>query len=228
MEESLGKAKEKTKTRKERATTTTTKERDQRINNLHNNHFSLINHGNHGREMEKVASMDDDPTTPRAKEKEEKATRITTTTVDPKAVTTTTTKERERKGNKGPPIPPYKGKSKGQGGKRNDTVCYYCGKPGHTSDKCWWKGQIYNIDQAQPVCSIPNDNQPQQLQQLPQSSVSTTIMTQPQQTRLENMSLYEQGSFQTGVLSITGSTLIVNKDNTTTNQLRRWAVLIDT
>eukprot|EP00971_Amphidinium_carterae_P116828 2313869-Amphidinium_carterae.2 len=132
----------------------------------------------------------------------------------------------------GPPLPsnPYsKGKgSKGKGRKRTDIVCYYCGKPGHTSDKCWWKGQIYNIDQSKPVWSVPNDNQPQQLQQLPQSSASTTIMTQPQQTRLENMSLYESGSFYTGIHSITGATLIVNKDNTTTDQLRRWAILIDT
>eukprot|EP00971_Amphidinium_carterae_P135445 2683828-Amphidinium_carterae.1 len=42
------------------------------------------------------------------------------------------------------------------------------------------------------------------------------------------MSLYEQGSFHTGGLSITETTLIVNKDNTTTDQLRRWAILIDT
>eukprot|EP00971_Amphidinium_carterae_P210694 4180706-Amphidinium_carterae.1 len=53
-------------------------------------------------------------------------------------------------------------------------------------------------------------------------------MTPPQQARLENMSLYESGSFRTGVNRITGSTLIVNKDNTTTDHLRRWAVLIDT
>eukprot|EP00971_Amphidinium_carterae_P241580 4797012-Amphidinium_carterae.1 len=53
-------------------------------------------------------------------------------------------------------------------------------------------------------------------------------MTQPQQTRLENMSLYEQGSCHTGVNSITGTTLIVNKDNTTTDQMKRWAILIDT
>eukprot|EP00971_Amphidinium_carterae_P126392 2503983-Amphidinium_carterae.1 len=140
------------------------------------------------------------------------------------------------KGNKsqGPPSPPPnaygkgRGSSKGKGGKRTDIMCYYCGKPGHTSDKCWWKGRIYNIDQSQPVWSVLNDNQPQQLQQLPQSSSSTTIMTQPRQTRLENMSLYESGSFHTGVNSITGSTLIVNKDNTTTDQLRRWAVLIYT
>eukprot|EP00971_Amphidinium_carterae_P095165 1882706-Amphidinium_carterae.2 len=60
-------------------------------------------------------------------------------------------------------------------------VCYYCGRPGHTSDKRWWKGQTYNIDQSQRVWSVPNDNRHQQLQQMPpSSSASTTIMTQPQ------------------------------------------------
>eukprot|EP00971_Amphidinium_carterae_P212762 4222541-Amphidinium_carterae.1 len=36
----------------------------------------------------------------------------------------------------GPPLPsnPYK-YNKGKGGKQTDTVCYDCGKPGHTSDK---------------------------------------------------------------------------------------------
>eukprot|EP00971_Amphidinium_carterae_P123465 2445201-Amphidinium_carterae.1 len=42
------------------------------------------------------------------------------------------------------------------------------------------------------------------------------------------MSLYESGSFHTGVNSITGSTLIVSKGNTTTDHLRRWALLMDT
>eukprot|EP00971_Amphidinium_carterae_P149552 2965357-Amphidinium_carterae.1 len=40
-------------------------------------------------------------------------------------------------------------------------------------------------------------------------------MTQPQQTRLKNLNIYETGSFQTA-------------NNTTTDQLRRWAVLIGT
>eukprot|EP00971_Amphidinium_carterae_P289601 5750190-Amphidinium_carterae.1 len=53
-------------------------------------------------------------------------------------------------------------------------------------------------------------------------------MTQPQQTRPETINLYEQQSYHTGIHSVTGSTLIVNKDNTTTYQLRRWAILIDT
>eukprot|EP00971_Amphidinium_carterae_P064161 1270156-Amphidinium_carterae.1 len=74
----------------------------------------------------------------------------------------------------------------------------------------------------------PNDNQPQQFQQMPpQSSASTTIMTQPhqqQQTRLESLPLYETGSFHTAVNSI-NATLTINKENTTTDQLRRWAVL---
>eukprot|EP00971_Amphidinium_carterae_P178938 3548965-Amphidinium_carterae.3 len=127
------------------------------------------------------------------------------------------------------PLSQYKGKGLTKGkGKRTDIVCYHCGRPRYTSDKCSWKGQIYNIDQSQPVWSIPNDNQPQQLQQLAQhSSACTTIMTQPQQTRLENINLYETGSFHTAVNSI-NATLIINKNHTTTDQLRRWAVLIDT
>eukprot|EP00971_Amphidinium_carterae_P142243 2817690-Amphidinium_carterae.1 len=65
------------------------------------------------------------------------------------------------------------------------------------------------------------------MHQVPQSSASTTIMTQPQQTRLESINLYDQ-PYHTGIHSITGSTLIVDKNNTTTYQLRRWAILIDT
>eukprot|EP00971_Amphidinium_carterae_P190619 3782881-Amphidinium_carterae.1 len=63
------------------------------------------------------------------------------------------------------------------------------------------------------------------MQQVPLSSASTAIMTQPQQ-RLESISLYDQQPY--GIRSITGSTLIIDKDNTTTDQLRRWAILIDT
>eukprot|EP00971_Amphidinium_carterae_P126051 2497296-Amphidinium_carterae.3 len=36
-------------------------------------------------------------------------------------------------------------KGKGQG---NHVICYFFGRPGHTSNKCWWKGQTYNIDQS--------------------------------------------------------------------------------
>eukprot|EP00971_Amphidinium_carterae_P242161 4808428-Amphidinium_carterae.1 len=49
-----------------------------------------------------------------------------------------------------PPPPQNKGKGSTKGkGKGTNIICYYCGRPGHTSDKCWWKGPIYNIDQAQ-------------------------------------------------------------------------------
>eukprot|EP00971_Amphidinium_carterae_P069509 1375399-Amphidinium_carterae.2 len=64
------------------------------------------------------------------------------------------------------------------------------------------------------------------MQQVPPSSASTAIMTQPQQQRLESISIYDQQTY--GIHSITGSTLIVDRDNTTTDQLRRWAILIDT
>eukprot|EP00971_Amphidinium_carterae_P033999 669195-Amphidinium_carterae.1 len=51
-------------------------------------------------------------------------------------------------------------------------------------------------------------------------------MTQPQQQRFESISIYDQQPYR--IHNITGSTLIVDKDNTTTDQLRRWAILIDT
>eukprot|EP00971_Amphidinium_carterae_P028576 562616-Amphidinium_carterae.2 len=73
-----------------------------------------------------------------------------------------------------------------------------------------------NIDQSQPAWSLPNDNQPQQLQQLQQmplhSSASTTFMIQPQQTRLENMQLYETGSFLTAINSINATLTIKQHD----------------
>eukprot|EP00971_Amphidinium_carterae_P049870 982929-Amphidinium_carterae.2 len=161
----------------------------------------------------------------------------TTTTIDRKATTTTTTKEEAKgKGSKNkstldniPPLPPYKGKGSTKGkGKRTNIVCYYCGKPGHTSDKYWWKGPIYSIDQSTPMWSLPNDVQSQNLQQLPpSSSASTTIMTQPQQTRLDHMQLYKTGSFQTTINSIS-ATLTIDKNSTSKDQLRQWAILIDT
>eukprot|EP00971_Amphidinium_carterae_P090355 1789167-Amphidinium_carterae.1 len=51
-----------------------------------------------------------------------------------------------------------------------------------------------------------------------------TSLTQPQQ-QPTNINLYDQ---QYAIRSVTGSTLIVDNENTTTNQLRRWAILIDT
>eukprot|EP00971_Amphidinium_carterae_P171400 3397815-Amphidinium_carterae.3 len=46
--------------------------------------------------------------------------------------------------------------------KRTGIIRYYCGRPSHTSDKCWWKAPTYNIDQPQPVWSLPNDTGTQQ------------------------------------------------------------------
>eukprot|EP00971_Amphidinium_carterae_P050233 989816-Amphidinium_carterae.1 len=51
-------------------------------------------------------------------------------------------------------------------------------------------------------------------------------MTQPQQQRLESINIYDQQPYR--IHNITGSTRIVDKDNATTDQLRRWAILIDT
>eukprot|EP00971_Amphidinium_carterae_P275693 5470351-Amphidinium_carterae.1 len=155
--------------------------------------------------------MDNDPTTQRAKERVPKATTTTTTAVDTKEATTTTVKEKGKdQQENGQAVHHYHHTAKEEEHqKENETTSCVTMENLDTPDKCWWKGQIYNIDQSQPVWSIPKDNQPPQLQQLPQSSASTTIMTQPQQTRLENINLYETGSFHTGVLSISSTTLIM-------------------
>eukprot|EP00971_Amphidinium_carterae_P271694 5391350-Amphidinium_carterae.1 len=76
------------------------------------------------------------------------------------------------------------------------------------------------MDQPAPMWSVPNDNPAQNLQPRSQSA-STTILPQTQPPN----PLYEQ---QYSVRAVTGTTLVVDKDNTTTDQLRRWAILIDT
>eukprot|EP00971_Amphidinium_carterae_P250116 4965192-Amphidinium_carterae.1 len=78
------------------------------------------------------------------------------------------------------------------------------------------------MDQPAPMWSVPNGNPAQNLQPLSQSA-STTILPQTQQP--SNISLYDG---QYAVRAVTGTTLVVDKDNTTTDQLRRWAILIDT
>eukprot|EP00971_Amphidinium_carterae_P022971 453259-Amphidinium_carterae.1 len=131
---------------------------------------------------------------------------------------------------KGPPLPSnyndWKGKKGGKGKGDKNIICYFCGKTGHTSDKCWWnnKGQLYNMDQPAPMWSVPNDNPSQNLQ--PASQQGTTIMTQPQGVPPPPISsIYDQ---HYTVRAVTGATLVVDKDNTTTDQLQRWAILIDT
>eukprot|EP00971_Amphidinium_carterae_P180657 3583000-Amphidinium_carterae.1 len=76
------------------------------------------------------------------------------------------------------------------------------------------------MDQPAPMWSVLNDNPAQNLQPLSQSAL-TTILPQPQPPN----TLYDQ---QYAVRAVTGTTLVVDKDNTTTDQLRRWAILIDT
>eukprot|EP00971_Amphidinium_carterae_P139340 2761108-Amphidinium_carterae.1 len=71
--------------------------------------------------------------------------------------------------------------------------------------------------------SVPNDNPTAQLQP-PSQSATTTILAQPQQ-QPTNINLYDQPY---EIRSVTGTTLVVDKDNATTDQLRRWAILIDT
>eukprot|EP00971_Amphidinium_carterae_P222956 4424191-Amphidinium_carterae.1 len=52
-------------------------------------------------------------------------------------------------------------------------------------------------------------------------------MTQPQQTRLDNTQLYETRSFQTTINNI-NATLTIDKNNKSKDQLRQWAIVIDT
>eukprot|EP00971_Amphidinium_carterae_P253189 5026990-Amphidinium_carterae.1 len=61
-----------------------------------------------------------------------------------------------------------KAKEKGKG-KRKTVQCYQCGKYGHTSPDCWWKGATYDVDQQTPGTSLRNDGivSNQQYQQTP-------------------------------------------------------------
>eukprot|EP00971_Amphidinium_carterae_P077434 1529843-Amphidinium_carterae.1 len=101
-----------------------------------------------------------------------------------------------------------KGKKGGEGD--NYIVCYFCGKPGHTSDKCWYnnKGQVYNMEQPTPVWSMPNDNQTMNLQQQASSqSATTTIMTQPnQQQQPPSITIYDQQQY---VRAVTDGAILV-------------------
>eukprot|EP00971_Amphidinium_carterae_P345958 6487169-Amphidinium_carterae.1 len=232
-----------TEEEKEKATTQINNQKEEKD-------IPTINKATHPtpRAEEKEESTAHDLTTSNEKEKE--VTRvITTTTTQEKGNTTHPTSTRAKEKRKTQRIKGQtfirhtsrnrkgKGSTKGKGkGNYNsyynnysNITCYLCGKPGHTADKCWWKGTIHNIDQTNqqpPVWSLPNDgaSQMQMLQQQPpQSSALTTIMTQPQQ-----MSQYETGSFNTAINSIYASTLTISKDYAKTNQVRQWAILIDT
>eukprot|EP00971_Amphidinium_carterae_P294742 5852661-Amphidinium_carterae.1 len=56
-------------------------------------------------------------------------------------------------------------------------------------------------------------------------TATTTILTQPQQQQPPSITLYDQQQY---VRAFTGATLVVDKETTTTDQLQRWAILIDT
>eukprot|EP00971_Amphidinium_carterae_P002182 43246-Amphidinium_carterae.1 len=72
--------------------------------------------------------------------------------------------------------------------------------------------------------SVPNDGAGQNLQ--PTAQQATTILTHPQQQPPPSITIYDQQ--QQYVRAFTESTLVVDKDSTTTDQLQRWAILIDT
>eukprot|EP00971_Amphidinium_carterae_P280701 5572685-Amphidinium_carterae.1 len=84
------------------------------------------------------------------------------------------------------------------------------------------------MDQPTPMWSVPNDGTSQKLRQNLQPSsqtATTTILTQPQLQQPPSITLYDQQQY---VQAFTGSTLVVDKDSTTTDQLQQWAILIDT
>eukprot|EP00971_Amphidinium_carterae_P203133 4031258-Amphidinium_carterae.1 len=79
------------------------------------------------------------------------------------------------------------------------------------------------MDQPTPMWSLPNDGTSQNIQPSSQTA-TTTILTQPQQ-QPPSITLYDQQQY---FMAFTGSTLVVDKDSTITDQLQRWAILIDT
>eukprot|EP00971_Amphidinium_carterae_P095638 1892329-Amphidinium_carterae.1 len=76
---------------------------------------------------------------------------------------------------------------------------------------------------------MPNDNQTMNLQQQQQPSsqpATTMVLPQTNQSQPPSVTIYEQPQY---VRAFTGGAiLVVDKDNTTTDQLQRWAILIDT
>eukprot|EP00971_Amphidinium_carterae_P317894 6319505-Amphidinium_carterae.1 len=138
------------------------------------------------RKASQKGSTHHDHTTSKEKEKTTKATQAIA--VDPKEAATAEDEAKEKDQKVNHPTTTFhhyqhrtNAKDK-QKEKAKEPSCVTFVARRHTSDKCWWKGQTYNIDQSPPVWSIPRDDQSQQLQQLPlQSSASTTIMTQPHQ-----------------------------------------------
>eukprot|EP00971_Amphidinium_carterae_P242110 4807289-Amphidinium_carterae.1 len=75
---------------------------------------------------------------------------------------------------------------------------------------------------------MPNDNQTMNLQQQTSSQPATTmVLPQANQSQPSSVTIYEQP--RSHVYAFTdGAKLVVDKDNTTTDQLQRWAILIDT
>eukprot|EP00971_Amphidinium_carterae_P178150 3533621-Amphidinium_carterae.1 len=64
------------------------------------------------------------------------------------------------------------------------------------------------------------------LQQPSSQPATTTIMTQPNQQQPPSITIYDQQQY---VRAFTGGAILVlDKDNTITDQLQRWAILIDT
>eukprot|EP00971_Amphidinium_carterae_P201531 3999072-Amphidinium_carterae.1 len=66
------------------------------------------------------------------------------------------------------------------------------------------------------------------LQQQPSSQPATTmVLPQANQSLPSSVTIYEQPRSQ--IYAFTeGATLVVDKDNISTDQLQRWAILIDT
>eukprot|EP00971_Amphidinium_carterae_P329276 6461609-Amphidinium_carterae.2 len=80
---------------------------------------------------------------------------------------------------------------------KTNIYCYLCGRPRHTSDKCWWRGRTYKTDQPTSIWSLPNDTMNnQQRQQMPphlSSSSAATTLLQTTAPRLDQLQMYETG-----------------------------------
>eukprot|EP00971_Amphidinium_carterae_P071100 1405757-Amphidinium_carterae.1 len=83
------------------------------------------------------------------------------------------------------------------------------------------------MEQTTPIWSMPNDNQTMNLQQQPSPQPATTmVLPQTNQSQPPSVTIYDQQQYVRAFTD--GAILVVDKDNTTTDQLQRWAILIDT
>eukprot|EP00971_Amphidinium_carterae_P151959 3011631-Amphidinium_carterae.2 len=123
--------------------------------------------------------------------------------------------KRKSKGTYDNSYPQQQEKGKGTKGKRKGmtgTVCYFCGRPGHTSDKCWWQGPTYNINQPASICSVFTTKR--------HSEQSTTTRNAPSSRNI----ICSYNNVATGCKQTGSST----KEFTDQRQVQQWAILTHT